>query len=94
MMRKGRRYNGDLLSISFVPAATEGPGRVAFLAGKRLGNAVWRNRAKRVLRTALAAAGGVPANVDLLLIANSRTPSGSSNDIAEEIAVLFRKAHI
>lgn len=39
--------------ISFIATKNEQhdqPGRVAFIAGKKLGNAVWRNRAKRRMR--------------------------------------------
>jgi ribonuclease P protein component len=92
LMRTGRRINGGLLSVC--SQANDGRGRVAFIAGKRLGNAVWRNRAKRVLRAALRQIGGVPAGIDLLLIANSRTAASSSNEISEELTVLLRKAHI
>ncbi|MCL2882287.1 MAG: ribonuclease P protein component [Coriobacteriia bacterium] len=99
IFKRGRRYNGDLLSLyslshTLQEAETAPRGRVAFIAGKKLGGAVWRNRAKRVLRAALAQVGGTPAGYDLLLVANSRTAASSSNDVAEELAMLFRKAHI
>ena len=91
VIRKGRRQNGALLSIQYLPASS---GRVAFIASKRLGGAVWRNRAKRVLRAALVQAGGSRAGHDLLLIANTRTAESSSNEVAQELATLFDKARI
>ena len=43
-------------------------GRVAFIAGKKLGNAVVRNRSKRVMREAARAAGLPAAGYDVLLM--------------------------
>lgn len=50
------------------------PGRVAVVAGKRIGGAVLRNRAKRRLRAAVRAE-GVPDGVDLILTAGPATPT-------------------
>ena len=48
---QGRRYNHPLIRMVICDAVNEGdPGRVAFVAAKRLGCAVVRNRSKRVLR--------------------------------------------
>ena len=99
VLKKGRRQNGDLLSLQYLSRATEKTeelpaGRVAFIAGKRLGGAVWRNRAKRVLRAALSQAGGPRAGYDLLLIANARTAASSSCDVAQELTTLLSKARI
>jgi ribonuclease P protein component len=48
-------------------------GRVAFVAGKRLGNAVWRNRAKRRMRAACLQLGGPWPGFDAVFIANRNT---------------------
>lgn len=48
-------------------------GRVAFIAGKKLGNAVVRNRSKRVLREAARRCDGPWAGHDTLLIARADT---------------------
>jgi len=99
ILKRGRRYNGDLLSLYYLSHAPEEiqaapAGRVAFIAGKKLGGAVWRNRAKRVLRAALAQAGGTRAGYDLLLVANAQTAGRSSGDVAKDLSMLLRKAHI
>lgn len=44
-------------------------GRVAFIAGKKLGNAVWRNSAKRRLRALCRELGGPWPGKDVVLLA-------------------------
>ncbi len=52
-------------------------GRVAVIAGKKLGNAVRRNRSKRVLRAAVRRAGGPWPGIDVVLIARPATATAS-----------------
>ena len=47
------------------------PGRVAFIAGKKLGNAVWRNRAKRRMRAICQELGGPWPQKDVVFLARS-----------------------
>lgn len=47
-------------------------GRVAFIAGKKLGNAVWRNSAKRRMRAACREVGGPWKGCDVVLLAKGR----------------------
>ena len=54
-------------------------GRVAFIAGKKLGNAVWRNRAKRRMRSICFALGGPFPGYDVVFIAR-RTVNDSEFD--------------
>ena len=53
------------------------PGRAAFIAGKKLGNAIWRNRAKRRMRAVLRDIGGAPEGYDLVIIAKRSTNEAS-----------------
>ena len=48
-------------------------GRVAFVAGKKLGNAVWRNRAKRRMRAACQQLQMEWPGYDVVFIANRHT---------------------
>jgi ribonuclease P protein component len=66
-----RRRAGDLVVVRAVGQ----PGSVRFglVAGRRLGSAVIRNRAKRRLREAIRAA-GLPAGFDFVLIAGPSVP--------------------
>jgi len=64
------------------------PGRVAFVAGKKLGNAVWRNRAKRRMRAASQQLGIDLAGRDVVFVANRNT-----NDIGfSRMVEGYRKA--
>ena len=46
-------------------------GRVAFIAGKKLGNAVWRNRAKRRMRALCRDLNGPFQGYDVIFLARS-----------------------
>jgi ribonuclease P protein component len=69
-----RRRVGGL--IAFVAESEPGPPRVAVVAGRRIGGAVVRNRAKRRLREALARA---PINDghDYVVVATSDAVAGA-----------------
>jgi ribonuclease P protein component len=84
-----------------VPAVEQGPGgaRVGFSVSKRLGNAVDRNRIKRVLREAFHAQGqSLRGNMDLVLIARSPIveliESGGSRAAEEKLVEVLRKASL
>lgn len=71
----GRRVSHPALLV-LGARSTQGPdapGRVMFVAGKRLGGAVFRNRSKRVMREAMRRSGGPHPGWDLALIARTRT---------------------
>ena len=69
-------------------------GRVAFIAGKKLGNAVVRNRSKRVLREAARACGLPAAGYDVLLMATPRTRTASCGELRSSLDRLLKKAGI
>jgi ribonuclease P protein component len=67
-------------------------GRVAFIAGKKLGNAVVRNRSKRVMREAARATGLPVEGYDILLMATPRTRTSSQEELCASMARLLQKA--
>jgi ribonuclease P protein component len=98
LLRSGRRLRSDCVTI-FVKARSEQSdvsGRVAFIAGKRLGNAVLRNRCKRVLRAAWQAqeseGASFFANNDILLVANKRTAKRGTPAVAQALRELLGQA--
>lgn len=58
--------------------------RLGITAGKKVGNAVLRNRAKRIIRAAYyAAEQDMPIGVDLVIVARSSLPMQSSVRLTE-----------
>ena len=53
------------------PFAHDPQGRVAFIAGKKIGNAVWRNSAKRRMRAICHDLGGPWPGYDIVFLAKS-----------------------
>jgi ribonuclease P protein component len=49
LYRRGRRIRGETITLFYHPSAVE-PFRVGFSTRKKLGNAVRRNRARRLMR--------------------------------------------
>ncbi len=79
----GRRVSHPALLVlgAASPGGADAPGRVIFIAGKRLGNAVLRNRCKRVMRDAMRRAGGPFPGWDIALIARGRTARATPADL-------------
>jgi ribonuclease P protein component len=69
-------------------------GRVAFIAGKKLGNAVVRNRSKRVLREAARRCEGPWAGYDILLIARPATGDASHSDLDRALRAQLSRLEI
>jgi ribonuclease P protein component len=68
VLRRGRRRVCDVAVVHVLLRGDAGPGRLTVVASKRVGGAVARNRAKRVLREA-ARVVGVAQGVDVALVA-------------------------
>jgi ribonuclease P protein component len=66
-------------------------GRVAFIAGKRIGNAPLRSRAKRVMREAARQVGLPCKGFDLALVARDATAAQNSSELARELALTMRR---
>jgi ribonuclease P protein component len=83
VFREAKRSAHPLI-IVLVTSTPEGrgrTGRVAFIAGKKLGNAVIRNRSKRVLREAARRCKGPWEGYDILLIARPSTRDAASEEL-------------
>lgn len=73
LFARGRRLHTPFLTLIVLPQVKQHDltGRVAFIAGKKLGNAVWRNRAKRRMRALCRELGGPWDGYDVIFLAKS-----------------------
>jgi ribonuclease P protein component len=72
--------------------AGEGPPEVAFLAGKRVGGAVERNRAKRVLREAFRRSETELKGIEtLVFVASYRAATARYSDIEHALHAELRR---
>ena len=91
---RGKRFNSSLLRIRVARHDEGGTGRVAFVAPKRLGNAVFRNRCKRVLREAARACDMPIEGYDVILFSTQATHDSSPEPVAAELRKMLEKAGI
>ncbi|NTU70501.1 MAG: ribonuclease P protein component [Coriobacteriia bacterium] len=84
-----------LIALTTKTPEGRGPeGRVAFVAGKKLGNAVHRNRSKRVLRE-MARRGGAPWDgYDVVLIARPGTADSAARELDAALVAVLLKAGV
>lgn len=76
--------------IIFRGGTKHGPsGRVAFVAGKKNGNAVWRNKAKRRMRAVCHDCGGPWPNLIVLFVARKPLTTISYSKVLEACNKVF-----
>jgi ribonuclease P protein component len=72
-----------------------GRGSTGFVAGRRVGGAVVRNRARRVLRAAWQQlAPRVQEGYDYALVARASIRGAKTQDLVEEMEELLRRAQV
>lgn len=93
VLRQGKRFSSHCVAVYIVktPPQRDQSGRVAFIAGKKHGNAVWRNRSKRVLRAAWRMVDFDLTGFDVLLIASKTTSSEGACAVADSLASIFKR---
>jgi ribonuclease P protein component len=88
VFRDGQPVHGKRVVLFVAP----GSGHSALVAGKKIGGAVQRNRARRVLRAALreVAPHGVEDR-DLVVVARETIRDARTQDLVEEMTELFER---
>ena len=72
-----------------------GTGRAAFVAGRKVGSAVKRNRAKRVLRAAwLGIEPALRAGYDVTWVARAAIRGAKTQDLVAEMTQLLQDARV
>ena len=78
LFNEGKRVHTPDITLIALRREQHGPGgRAAFIAGKKLGNAVWRNRAKRRMRALCRDVSNLPEGYDVAFLAKrsvNKTP--------------------
>jgi ribonuclease P protein component len=83
---------GSFIALLHKADEERGPkGRVAFIAGKRLGSAPQRNRAKRLMREAAREEGFPRRDFDVVFIARERTAKNSLEAVLSDMKHLERR---
>ena len=74
LFHEGRRSSSSLVTILTLPspASIQPDGRLAFVAGKKLGNAPLRSRCKRVLRACASELGAPWPGFDVVFVARRK----------------------
>lgn len=89
IFKNGEKINLPFLSLYFYKSENI-KGEVAFIAGKKNGNAVWRNKSKRRLREIYKKL-NVNKEYKTLLIANKKTLEEEFGKIVEETKKKIKK---
>jgi ribonuclease P protein component len=89
VLDRARPLHGDRVILFLAP----GSGRVAAVAGRVVGGAVERNRARRVLRAAWRAVEPrVAPNHDVVLVARRGIRGAKAQDLVTEVGELIERA--
>lgn len=93
IFKQGVRAAGGSVTLIAMrtPIARGHEGRVLFVAGKRIGGAVLRNRCKRVLRASVQRCGGPWPEWDVVLMARTRTASTPPGELDQAIEMGLRR---
>ena len=88
---KGKRLSADGLSLFYTRNET-GNFRVGISVGKKLGNAVTRNRIRRRIRASIMKAlGQASAGYDLVFVARRELAAAGSQEILRTVETLLRR---
>lgn len=90
----GRRIHTHFFTLLVTPhndRTNSSSGRVAFIAGKKLGNAVWRNSAKRRMREVCRQAGGPKEGYDIVFLAKRKICSADFTEVVRACEHAFGK---
>ncbi|MDO4442656.1 MAG: ribonuclease P protein component [Slackia sp.] len=97
LFSQGKRFSTPFLTVMVLKHCNQHDheidhGRVAFIAGKKSGNAVWRNGAKRRMREIARACGGPWDGYDVVFLARSPILKASYSKVNNACVKALAKA--
>lgn len=90
----GRRWSGRYVRVCVVTEDEGIPSQVAFVAPKKLGCAVLRNRCKRLLRAAFHMVDAPSKGHKIILFATRHTPAAHPQEIAQSLETMYTQLGI
>jgi ribonuclease P protein component len=93
VLREGSVLHSKRVVVYVAPGA--GKSRAAWIAGRKVGTAVARNRARRVLREAWRELSAqVPESHDVVVVARQEIRGAKTQDLVDEIADVLARAGV
>jgi ribonuclease P protein component len=83
-----------MVLVARTPVQRGRAGRVAFVAGKRLGNAVFRNRCRRVLRESVRRCGGPWPEWDVVVVARAKTAATGPDELDSAVRAVLERVGV
>lgn len=92
---RGRSYATDLIVVYVLPRAGGSRIRFGFSAGKKVGGAVQRNRAKRIMREAVRPLlSQIAGSYDIVVIARRAIAGAKFAPVQSDLVKLLRRAGV